>query len=78
MANMENFRNYLDGATDADAIILEVEGMPSFNYLASEVCATQAVYDLVRDIWDAAYAHGMHDALAGEGLPLAAIIESGE
>ena len=78
MANMKNFRNYLGDAVDADAIILEVEGMPSFNYLAGEVCATQALYDLVRDVWDAAYSHGVHDALAGEGLSLAAIVESGE
>ena len=71
-------RRYLGDALDADAIVLEVGGLPSFEHLKTEVCTTQALYDLVRDVWDAAYSHGMHDALAGEGLSLVDIVESGE
>lgn len=76
-SRVERFREYLDGATDADAIALEVGQMPLFDYVASEVCATQAVYDLVRDVWDAAYSHGVHDALADEGITLEEMEESG-
>lgn len=76
--NIENWREYMDGAQDAETIILEVSRLPIFDYLVHEICATQALYDLVRDVWDIAYSHGRHDALAEEGLTLADMEESGE
>lgn len=74
---MRGLVRHFDGAADAETIALEVGQMPMFEYLVNEVCATQAVYDFIRDIWDVAYSHGMHDALADEGVTLEEMEESG-
>lgn len=76
--SIERFAQYLDDAEDSSAIVLEVGRMPLFNYLVGEVCATQALYGFIRDIWDAGYSHGRQDALAEEGVTLEEIMESGE
>lgn len=76
--SLDRFAQYLDGAEDSSAIVLEVGRMPLFDYLVHEVCATQALYDFIRDIWDAGYSHGRQDALAEEGVTLEEMEESGE
>ena len=76
--SISGLAQYLDGAADSDAILLEIGHMWLFDYLVDEVCATQALYDFIRDIWDAAYSHGRQDALAEVGATLAEIMESGE
>lgn len=76
--SINGLAEYLDGSCDSDAIVLEVSRMPLFNYLVSEVCATQALYDFIRDIWDAGYSHGRQDALVEEGVTLEEMEESGE
>ena len=78
MDRVKKFHEYLGETADVDAIALEIGGMPLFDYLVGEVCATQALYDFVRDVWDVAYSYGRHDAMADEGLTLEEMIKSGE
>lgn len=78
MCGMAGLREYLGDAMDANSIVLEVESMPSFNDLENEVQDPRMFYAFVRDVWDAAYSHGVHDAMVNEGLTLKEIVESGE
>lgn len=76
--NIKDWYQYMDGSKDAEAIILEVARLSSFDSIAKEINTIQILYDLVRDVWEIAYSYGRHDALAEEGLTLAEIEESGE
>lgn len=76
--SINGLAQYLNGAEDSDAIVLEISRMWLFDYLVNEVCATQALYDFIRDLWDVAYSHGRQDAFAEEGANLKEIVKSGE
>ena len=82
---VEEWKDYLGDAQDATTLLLEITPLDSFRIVFEEVaehayCANADLYlfNFIRDIWDIAYSHGVHDALAGEGLSLADIVESGE
>lgn len=68
-----NVAKWLDHSADANAIVLMLNDSYSFYGLYSRTDETLRgmLFDLVREVWDAAYSHGYHDANAENGLTLA-------
>lgn len=70
-----NIVRWLDHSADANAIALMLNDSYSFYGLYSALEQTNndnitMLFDLVREVWDAAYSHGYHDANAENGLTL--------
>lgn len=70
-----NVAKWLDHSADANAIALMLNDSYSFYRLYSALEQTNndnitMLFDLVREVWDAAYSHGYHDANAENGLTL--------
>ena len=74
----------LDNSPDCDTIILELQGIDkcylaeailSYDSLMSEsvselAYAANDYWNLIRNLWDAAYSHGFHDGQAECGVTL--------
>lgn len=70
-----NIVRWLDHSADANAIALMLNDSYSFYELYSALEQTNndnitMLFGLVREVWDAAYSHGYHDANAENGLTL--------
>lgn len=72
----EYFKNYFDNSPDSDTIMLELSVCDDFISFLSFIAAcqvpslTQELFNIIRYVWDAAYSHGEHDALAEVGATL--------
>lgn len=76
----ERFKKYLDNANDYDTIILALQDsdfeycydqMHDADYRTGDDWHVRTLFNFIRQVWDAAYNHGYHDAQADEGLTLA-------
>lgn len=65
--NFEEMANLAIEADYNDMRILQQQGLTVTRVETSR----QILADLIREVWDAAYNHGYHDAQADEGLTLA-------
>lgn len=83
------FKKYLDNSADCDTIKIELIGCDDFEKTFEGARLAdcywqkpregykykQALFNLIRIVWDKAYSHGYHDAQAECGLTLAEIEE---